>query len=333
LLLCVGSRHVSALLLGWMPVTSFLLLVYHLFGRKGASSSLRLAKIAGIALLLSALVLGLEKTIVSELCRNFGVIQREMVGRTLCERVGNFLDSLTPADKERVERRASRDNDGPNLKLAINSLIRVGTYYQGTNEVIAQALSKEGLQGEELQAEVDRITLKAALRFYGTFDPRLIRIILREIVKGFYPSNDQGIALTGPKATYYSVADIEKDPGAWTGLRPLLFFEPALAQATLERALHDNFIRHWRFIPIAVWCLFFAMIGGWRMARGKLSADLAIVAACIFGMGLVVYVATCICNLSQPRYVLPLWVGTVASGCLLIAGRGIDLAEEQDAAH
>ena len=84
-----------------------------------------------------------------------------------------------------------------------------------------------------------------------------------------------------------------------------------------------------------LWCLFFAMIGGWRMARGKLSADLAIVAVCIFGMGLVVYVATCICNLSQPRYVLPFWVGTVASGCLLIAGRGIDFrsAEEQGAAH
>jgi hypothetical protein len=217
----------------------------------------------------------------------FGVIQREMVGRTLCERVGSFLDSLSSADKERMERRISGGNDEPNLKLAIDSLIRVGTYYQGTNEVIAQALSKDGLQGEKLQAEVDRITLKAALRFYGTFDPRLIRIILQEIVKGFYPTNDQGIALTGPKATYYSVADIEKGPGAWTGLRSLLFFETPVAQATLERALHDNIIRHWRFLPIAVWCLFFAMIGGWRMARGKLSADLAIVAACIFGIGLV----------------------------------------------
>jgi hypothetical protein len=36
---------------------------------------------------------------------------------------------------------------------------------------------------------------------------------------------------------------------------------------------------------------------------------------------LVVYGVTCVCNLSQPRYVLPLWVGTVASGCILIAGR------------
>jgi hypothetical protein len=320
LLLCVGSRHVSALLLGWLPATALLLLVFGGFSSQQPSSRLRLAKIAGVALLLSALVLGVEKTIVSVLCGKFGVIQREMVGRTLCERVGSFLDSLSPAGKEQVLRRASRDGDAPDLKLAINSLIRIGTYYQGTNEVIAQALTKDGLQGEKLQAEVDRITLQAALRFYQTFDPRLIRIILKEIVKGFYPTNDQGIALTGPKATFYSVADIEKDPVEWTGLKSLLLFEPAVAAATLERAFHDNVIRHWRFIPIAVWCLLFATIGAWRTARGKLSVDLAIVAACIFGIGMVVYVATCICNLSQPRYVLPLWVGTVAAGCITIAG-------------
>ena len=325
LLLCIGSRHVSGLLLGWMPVTAFLLFVLHLFGKNGSSPPLRFAKIAGIALLLSVIVLGIERTIVSAMCENFNVTQREMVGRTLCERIGSFLDALSPADKEQVERRASRYDDEPNLKLAIDSMIRVGTYYQGTNEVIAQAFSKHGLQGDKLQAEVDRTTLKAALRFYQTFDPRLIRIILKDIVKGFYPTNDHGIALTGPKATFYSVPSIEEDPVAWIGLRSLLLFQPRVAHATLERAYHDNFIRHWRFIPIAVWCLLFATIGAWRMIRGKLSVALVIVAACILGIGLAVYVATCICNLSQPRYVLPLWVATVASGCILIAGRRLNL--------
>ena len=335
LLLCIGSRHVSGLLLGWMSVTAILLLVFHLFVRKESSSSVHFAKVAGIAFLLSVLVLGIEKTIVSAMCENFGVIQRQMVGRTLSERIGGFLDSLSPADKEQVEGRASRSGDDPNLRLAIDSMIRVGTYYQGTNEVIARALSKHGLQGDKLEAEVDRTTLKAALRFYQTFDLRLIRNILKDIVRGFYPTNDHGIALTGPKATFYSVASIEKDPGAWTGLRSLLFFEPAVAHTTLERAYHDIFIRHWRFIPIAVWCLLFAMIGAWRMVRGELSVELVIVAACIFGIGLIVYIATCICNLSQPRYVLPLWVGAVASGCILMAGRRIDLqvAKRQDDAH
>jgi hypothetical protein len=324
LLFCIGSRHVSALLLGWMPMTAFLVFVFRLLGSKRSSSALLCARVAGVALLLSVLVLGMEKTIVWAMCEHFGVIQREMVGRTLCERVGSFLNSLSPAEKEQVERKVSQSDDQPDLKIALDSLLRVGTYYKGSNEVIIQALRERGLQGEQLRAEVDRITLQAALRYYRTFDPRLIRITMMDVWRGFYPTNDQGIALTGPKATFYSVEDIEKNPAAWGELRSLLFFEPSIARSTLERAFKDNMIRHWRFLPIGVWGLLFAMIGGWRMIRGKLSVDLAIVAASIFGIGLAVYVATCICNLSQPRYVLPLWVGTIASGCILLAGTRIN---------
>jgi hypothetical protein len=324
LLFCIGSRHVSALLLGWMPVTAFLLFVFRLLASKGSSSALLFARIAAATLLLSVLALVIEKTIVWAMCEHFGVIQREMVGRTLCERIGSFLNSLSPAEKEQVERKVSRNDDQPELKLALDALIRVGTYYEGSNVVIARTLEARGLQGEQLRAEVDRITLQAALRYYRTFDPRLISITVRDVLRGFYPTNDQGIALTGPKATFYSVEDIEKNPAAWAQLRSLLFFEPAIAGDTLKRAFKDNVIRHWRFLPIAIWCLLFALIGGWRMVRGKLSVDLAIVAACIFGIGFAVHVATCICNLAQPRYVLPLWVGTIASGCILIAGTRIN---------
>jgi hypothetical protein len=321
LLLTIGSRHVSGLLLGWLPLTAFLLFLF--FAWKESSSSRPFARIAGVALLLSVSVFGLEKAIVSAMCEKFGVVQRQMVGRTLCERIGSFLDLLSPADRAQVERAAYREDDEPAVKLAMNSMVRVGTFYQGTNLIIAQDLSKRGLRGEELKSEVDKTALKAALRFYQTYDPRLIKIILGDIARGFYPTNDQGIALTGPKSTFYSVEDIEKDPEAWTALRSLSLFEPAVAQRTLERAFHDNFIRHWRFLPIVAWGFLFATIGVWRSVRGKISIDLGIVAACVFGIGLAVYVATCICNLSQPRYVLPLWVGTVASGCILIAGNRI----------
>jgi hypothetical protein len=321
LLLCIGSRHVSSLLLGWMPMTVLLLLVFHLFAKKRSAPCLRLAKIVAIALVLSGLVLMTENIIVSSMCHSFAVVPRQMVGRTLSERIGSFLDSLSPADKEEVERQVSRSDDEPNLKHAIDSMLRVGTYYQGTNEVIARDLSKRGLQGDRLQAEVDGITLKATLRFYQTYDPRLIRNIALDIMRGFCPTNDQGIALTGPKATFYSVADIEKQPVAWKSIRPLLFFEPRVAGATLERALHDNMIRHWRFMPIAVWVLLFAAIGAQRTIRGKLSLELAIVATCIFGIGLTVYAVTCACNVFQPRYVLPLWISAVAAGCILLAGK------------
>jgi hypothetical protein len=318
--LCIGSRHVSALLLSWLPATALLLMLLNLFRSKGASNSSRLAKIAGIGLVLGIVVIGMENGIVAVLCSSFGVAQRQMVGRTLCERVGSYLDRLSPAEKEKVRLRVSRADDDPSLKLAIDSLIRVGTYYQGTNKVIARALGNSGMAGDKLEAEVDRTTLKAALRFYATLDPRLITVIFKDVMRGFYPTNDHAIALTGPKATFYSVVDIAKEPKLWSGIRALEFFNPAVARATLQRALHDNYIRHWRFLPIAAWCVLFAAIGLWRLARGKLTPELALVAVCIFGIGLVVYIATCVCNTTQPRYVLPLWVATVAAGCALVGG-------------
>lgn len=333
LLLCIGSRHVSALLLAWLPFTALLLMIVEVLRRKEAAAALPLAKVAGLALLLGVGVIGIENAIVSAMCGSFGVTQRQMVGRTLCERIGSFLDRLSPAEKEQVRLRVSRADDDPNLRLAIDSLIRVGTYYQGANNVIARAMGNSGLRGDSLEAEVDRITLKAALRFYWTFDPRLLDVIFEDVVRGFYPANDQGIALTGPKATFYSVEDIAKEPAAWIGLRSLEFFNPAVAQGMLNRALHDNYMRHWRFLPIAAWCLLFATIGGWRCIRGRLSLELALVAACIFGIGLAVYVATCVCNITQPRYVLPLWTGTVAAGCVLIAGKRIGRAHKSHGTH
>jgi hypothetical protein len=321
LLLCIGSRHVSALLLGWLPITSLLLMLLNFFRQKSASNPSRLARIAGIALVLGILVIGIENAIVAVLCSSFGVTQRQMVGRTLCERVGSYLDRLSPAEKEEVRLHVSRADDEPSLKLAIDSLVRIGTYYQGTSSVIAHAVGNSGMPGDRLEAEVDRTTLRAALRFYETLDPRLFTVIFKDVVRGFYPTNDQAIALTGPKATFYSVADIAKEPESWAPIRALEIFNSAVAHRTLERSLHDNYIRHWRFLPIAAWCLLFAAIGLWRFVRGKLTLELVLVAVCLFGIGLMVYVATCVCNITQPRYVLPLWVATVAAGSLLIAGK------------
>ena len=246
-----------------------------------------------------------------------------MQGRTLCERIGSFLDPLSIGEKEQMAHRAGVHTKDPDVKFAIDSLTTIGTYYAGSSEAIAQAVQRRGSSGDKLQAEVDRITLEAAICYYQTFDSRLIQKILEDVVRGFYPTNDQGIALTGPKATYASLASIEKNPRDWANIRSLAFFEPAVANATLARAYHDNYIRHWRFIPLGVWCLLFASIGIWRAVQRKLTSELVIVAVCMFGIGFAVYIATCVCNLSQPRYVLPLWVGIVASGCILIVGRNL----------
>lgn len=331
LYICIGSRHVSGLILGWLPATSLTLAAYKFFGSrdKDFPSSFFFTKIASIAFVLSVMSLGLEKATVSAMCHRFGLVQRRMEGRTLCERIGSFLDPLSIEEKEQVAQRAAEHTKDREVMLAIDSLITVGTYYAGSNAAIAQIVQRKGLSGDKLEAEVDRITLEAAICFYETLDSRLIRKIFDDVVRGFYPLNDQGIAMTGPKATYASLASIAQHPQDWANISSLLIFKPSVADATLEGAYHDNYIRHWRFIPLGVWCLLFAAIGTWRTVKGKLSFELVIIALSTFGIGFAVYIATCACNVSQPRYVLPLWVGIVASGCILLAGRSLAALDTQ----
>jgi hypothetical protein len=322
LLFAIGSRHISGFLLGWLPTTAFVLAVFR-FLRAGSArlqNAFPMLKIAGVALGLSVFCLVTEQMFVTGMCKRFGVVQRRTMGRTLSDRIGSYLDSLKPEDKDRSAQRAASLTDDAEVKAAIGSFKEIGTYHKGTDEFIAQLLRKRGLSGELLEVERDRITLEGVMCYYRTLDPKLIQIVLRDIGKGFYPTNDQGIAITGAKATFDSLGPMKEDPASWKGLQGLLIFEPTVAQATLDRAFHDLFIRHWRFLPVGAWFLLFGALGIWRLIRGRLSVELALIGLCIVGIGLVTYSINCVCNYSMPRYVLPLFVAVLAAGAIWLAG-------------
>jgi hypothetical protein len=321
LLFSIGSRHISGFLLGWLPTTAFVLMVLRFVETRPRRfrKALPLAKTAGLALSLSILCLLTEQVFVTAMCHQFGIVQRRTMGRTLSDRIGSYLDSLKPEAKERAAQHAASLTNDPDVRAAIGAFKDIGTYHKGTDEFIAQFLRKRGLSGEPLEVERDRITLAGVICYYRTVDPNLIRIIGQDIGKGFYPTNDQGIAMTGAKATFNSLGPIEEDPASWKDLQGLLIFDPSVAQATLDRAFHDNFIRHWRFLPIGAWLLLFFGFGTWRLVRGHLSLEQALISLCIFGIGLVTYAVNCICNYSMPRYVLPLLVAVFAAGAICLA--------------
>jgi hypothetical protein len=323
LLFAIGSRHISGFLLGWLPTTAFVLAGLRFFriGSARVQNSFPMVKTAGLALGLSILCLLTEQTFVTAMCNRFGVVQHRTMGRTLSDRIGSYLDSLKPEDKERSAQRAASFTNDSDVKAAIGAFKNIGTYHKGTDEFIAQFLRKRGLSGEPLEVERDRITLEGVMCYYRTWDPKLIQIILQDIGKGFYPTNDQGIAITGAKATFDSLGPMKEDPASWKGLEGLLIFEPAVAQATLDRAFHDLFIRHWRFLPLGAWLLLFLVLGIWRLVRDRLSTELALISLCIFGIGLVTYSVNCVCNYSMPRYVLPLFVAVCAAGAVCLAGQ------------
>ncbi|MBV9672331.1 MAG: hypothetical protein JO076_05840, partial [Verrucomicrobia bacterium] len=140
LLFCIGSRHVSGLILGWLPFTAIILSLCRLKYETSNPQFPFFRRVAIPAVLISLLALGVEQSVVSYLCARFEVVRRQMVGRTLCDRVGTFLDSLNPIEKERLSRQAVDLTDDSDVKVAIRSLVTVGNYYKGTHAVIEEDL-------------------------------------------------------------------------------------------------------------------------------------------------------------------------------------------------
>jgi hypothetical protein len=321
LLLAIGSRHINGLLAGWLPVTAVVLIGFRLYLSKGRFSGSEpvAARTAGLAILVSLVVIGINRASVSYLSKRFNVIERSTLGSTLSDRIATLVNHLSEADRDRLLAKLSALTTDPNVQLAIESQIKLGSYHLGTEEVIQAALEKQGWQGEELRAEKDRIILRATMCFYQTLDPRLIAIVLKEFARGWAPTSDYRVALSGPLATFLFARTVDSEPLRWSDLPRLPMFDLPIAQGMLERAKHDPFLRHWQGIPILVWCLLFAVVAIWRLRRQTLPPELLLTGLTVLGIGVAVYGATCVCVFSQPRYVLPLLVSVYAFGSIVLS--------------
>jgi hypothetical protein len=321
LLLAIGSRHVNGLLAAWLPIAALVLIGFRWYSRErqfpGSVSTD--ARVAGLAILLSLAAIGVNRCLVSYLCKRFNVIERSTLGSTLSDRIATLVNHLSRVERDRLLVKVTALTTDPNVRLAIESQIMLGSYYLGTEEVIQAALEKQGWQGEELRAEKDRIILQATMCFYETLDPRLIVIVLKEFTSGWAPTSDYRVALSGPLATFLFARTIESEPSRWSNLPRLPIFELPIAHRMLERAKHDPFLSHWQGIPILVWCLLFAVVGVWRMRRETLRPELLLIGLTFLGIGVAVYGATCVCVFSEPRYVLPLLVSVYAFGSIVLS--------------
>jgi hypothetical protein len=330
LFLAAGSRHINLILLIWLPGTAVLLLLWSflpfpgsLSGRFRRSGSLP-AITAITALLCTAAAFGADKVVLSTLCRQFGVVERSSLGSAMSGRIATWVDKLTPERKRALLDTVQQLTNDSLVKLAIQFQIEIGSYDKGTGSALTDVLRERGFDGEKLSAEKDRLILQSSFCFYRTLDFGLIKEILGDFWHGFLPTNDQGIAIAAPKATFFSLERIVQNPSDWEDIKELPIFGPSTAKATLERATADNMIRHWRWIPILVWTLLFLGFGVWRTARGFLPGTYLFIGLSILGIGTLVYAANCVCIYTLPRYALPLLVAVIAFGCLVSAGSSAD---------
>jgi hypothetical protein len=349
LFLAAGSRHINLILLIWLPGTVVLLwlwsflaprlsrgLVRHshrsrveypdLSGEVGSLPEFQTTarSLAIAALLCTAAAFGADKIVLSTLCHQFGVIERSSLGSAMSGRIGTWVDKLSPERKRALLDSVQRLTNDPLVKLAIQFQIEIGSYDKGTGASLADALQARGFDGEKLLALKDQLISQSSFCFYRTLDFGLIKEIFSDFWHGFLPTNDQGIAIAVPKATFFSLERIGQNPSDWDGIKESSIFVPSTAKATLERATADNMIRHWRWLPILVWTLLFLGLSVWRAARGFLPGRYLFIGLSILGIGTLVYAANCVCIYTLPRYALPLLVAVIAFGCLVSAGSSGD---------
>jgi hypothetical protein len=327
LFLAVGSRHINLLLAAWLPGTAVLLAVWSFLAFRLARRSLPEFQTTGRSLALTALTailctlagLGAEKIVLTILCHQSGVVERSSLGSAMSGRIATWVEPLSAEKKRALLSSVQQLTNDPLVKLAIQFQIEIGSYDKGTGAALAAALHDRGFDGEKLLVEKDQLIAQSSLCFYRTLDPGLVKEILSDFWRGFLPTNDQGIAIAGPKATFFSLERIEQNPSDWTGISELPIFVPANAKTTLARATEDNMIRHWRWMPILAWTLLFIGIGVWRAARGLLPGTYLFIGLSIFGIGSLAYAANCVCIYTLPRYALPLLVAVIAFGSLVCA--------------
>jgi hypothetical protein len=328
LFLAVGSRHINLLLAAWLPGTAVLLMLWSWLPFRAshvntAAHSRRSRSFPAFpaltALLCSLAGLGAEKTVLTTLCQQSGVVERSSLGSAMSDRIATWVDPLPVEEKRALLSSVQRLTNDPLVKLAIQFQIEIGSYDKGTGSALAAALHDRGFDGEKLLVEKDQLITQSSLCFYRTLDPGMVKEILNDFWHGFLPTNDQGIAIAGPKATFFSLERIEQNPSDWTGISELPIFVPANAKTTLARATEDNMIRHWRWMPILAWTLLFIGIGVGRAARGVLPGTYLFIGLSILGIGSLVYAANCVCIYTLPRYALPLLVAVIAFGSLICA--------------
>ncbi|HEX6562791.1 MAG TPA: hypothetical protein VF020_00840 [Chthoniobacterales bacterium] len=292
--------------------------------RESETTGRSLAITALMAFLCTLAAFGADKIVLSTLCHRFGVIERSSLGSAMSGRIGTWVDKLSPERKRALLDSVQRLTNDPLVKLAIQFQIEIGSYDKGTGEALTDALKARGFAGEKLWALKDQLISQSSFCFYRTLDFGLMKEIFSDFWHGFLPTNDQGIAIAAPKATFFSLERINQNPSDWEGIKESPIFVPSTAKATLERAITDNMIRHWRWLPILVWTLVFLGFGSWRAARGFLPGRYLFVGLTILGIGTLVYAANCVCIYTLPRYALPLLVAVIAFGCLISAGSSAD---------
>jgi len=325
LTLAIGSRHIN-LLLGFWLIGLYLIATIAPIGanRQSGLPSRPLLK-AGVAAVLLAVAIFSNSFLRLCVATRVGVEPRTTLGRTLSDRIDSFLTQIRPAEAAGLSQKLAATTLDHNVSLAIQDQATIGSFYKGTNLMLEKQLQAEGFAGEHLQAEKDRVMLKAALVYLKTLHPVLLQVIWKDFLRGFTEANN--ITLTREPFAENSFVGRYRldDPQLWAPLNELsstflpesiAWFDRSGSDANLQ-GMNIKGLKYPQLIATLSITLLFLGLCFWSR-RGVWS--LAIPALTILLTGIGTFAATMVLVYFMPRYALPLWLSVLIALCLAIEG-------------
>jgi hypothetical protein len=323
LVFAIGSRHINLLLgfwfIGLCLVTSILRLRY------GLRSGLPSRPLLKAALALILLVVAAYSNGFFQLCLAswVGIEPRTTLGRTLSDRIDSFLTQMRPDERARLAQQLAAITSDGNVRLAIQDQATIGSFYKGTNVILEQQLRAAGLTGEHLQAEKDRVILKAALVYLKSLHPLFVRTIWQDFLKGFTETSNGSFALE-PFVENSNVGIYRLyRPDQWIPFNVLSSTFLPESAAWLDRSGSDLYlkgvtIKGFKRSHLSSMLLLTLLFLGSCFWYHRGVCSRAVLAVTILLTGMAVFAATMICAYFLPRYALPLWVSVLIALSLAI---------------
>ena len=297
LFLAIGSRHINILFAIWLPITVALLGFATKIGWCAPRAEAFRWRTFVTAISIGLLTIGLNIWIARSMIAAVHDEYRSTLGRTLSDRIGTFLDKLSSSDRLRLAQDLCAKTSDPALRMAIESQAKVGTFYKGSAQAIADYLVQTHVPAAKISAERDRVVLGATTRYLMTLHPVLVRVIWRDFVKGLIRADNSQVAMS-PFVANWAVYESKALPGV----------DPVQATLTIDTAGRDPYVNFGRTWPLGDLILLDILLGVIACVIGRELPRTVLIGWSALATGIVVFLANNVCVYYLERYTLPMLV-------------------------
>jgi hypothetical protein len=328
LFLAIGSRHINLIFAVWLPATMVLLGVAAKIGWRSSQIEEFRGRAFAAAASIGLIAIGLNLWIARSLIAAVHDEYRSTLGRTLSDRIGTFLDELPVTERLQLARNLSSKTADPQVRYAIESQAKVGPYYKGSAQRIAEYLARSGVPAQKISVQLDRVALVATTRYLMTFRPELISVIWNDFLRGLLDTNNAQVALSPFRANLYCALDKRKRPDAWVALQALPGVDMVRATVTVDAASCDPYVTCGRNLPIGLLIFLAILLGGISCLIDREMPGTILIKWSVLIVGIAVFAANTICVYYTERYTLPVFLSAVFALLIALARLGRQRVEE-----